>query len=307
MPSEASKAQTEAAFRRVAQDAQFGARAVLAGVVANILLAAVKILAGMIGNAYALIADGVESMLDIFGSVVAWGSLKASAALPSERFPFGYGRFEPLGALVVALGLLVVAAGIAFASIREIITPHHLPAPFTLVVLVAVVITKELLFRRMLRTGEAIGSTVVGADAWHHRSDAITSLAAFVGISIAVVGGPGYESADDWAALLACTVIAANGVRILRTAMAGILDVAPPLEFEQQVRSIAGQVDGVVGLDKCRIRKSGLGYFVDLHVVVAAEMSVRRGHEISHGVKNALLGAGLGILDAVIHIEPDVA
>ena len=304
MPSEASKAQTEAAYRRVAEDAQRGARAVLAGVVANIVLAAVKILAGMVGNAYALIADGVESMLDIFGSVVAWGSLKASAALPSERFPFGYGRFEPLGALVVALGLLVVAAGIAYASIREIITPHHLPAPFTLVVLVAVVVTKELLFRRLLRTGEAIGSTVVGADAWHHRSDALTSLAAFIGIGIAVLGGPGYESADDWAALVACTVIAANGIRILRTALADMLDVAPPSEFEQQVRAIAAQVPGVQGLDKCRIRKSGLGYFVDLHVLVDPEMSVRGGHDISHGVKNALLGSGLGVLDAVIHIEP---
>ncbi|HWC88465.1 MAG TPA: cation diffusion facilitator family transporter [Pirellulales bacterium] len=288
----------------VARSALRGSRVTALGIGASAVLAAIKILCGIFGNAYVLIADGVESILDIFSSLVVLGSLRIAATPPNERFPFGYGKIEPFGGVVMAVVLLATAVAIAFESVREIMTPHHGPAAFTLVVLLGVVAVKEFMFRRLRRTGEKIGSTAVLSDAWHHRSDAITSVAAFIGISIALVGGPGYERADDWAALAACVVIAFNGVRLFRTALAEILDVKVSDQIENEVRSVSAAVEGVCAIDKCRIRKSGLGYFIDIHVVVDGDITVRRGHAIGHEVKDALLASDLGILDVAVHVEP---
>jgi cation diffusion facilitator family transporter len=172
------------------------------------------------------------------------------------------------------------------------------------VVLVTVVAVKELLFRFAFRIGRATGSTAVVADAWHHRSDAITSAAAFAGISLALFLGKGYEACDDWAALLACGVIAWNGARLFRPALAEVMDAVPPGLVEDDVRRVAGAVDGVRGLEKCRIRKYGTSLHVDLHVLVDGEATVRRGHHISHAVKNALRSANPRIADVLVHIEP---
>ena len=288
----------------VAASAMRGARVTALGIGASATLAAVKIICGVAGNAYVLIADGVESILDIFSSLVVLGSLHIAATPPNERFPFGYGKIEPLGGIVMSVVLLATAVGIAIESVREIMTPHHGPAAFTLVVLVGVVIVKEIMFRRLRRTGQTIGSTTMLSDAWHHRSDAITSVAAFIGISIALVGGKGYERADDWAALAACAVIGFNGVRLFRTALSEILDVAVAENVETEVRNTSGAIEGVRAIDKCRIRKSGLGYFIEIHVVVDGDISVRQGHAIGHQVKDALLASDLGILDVTVHVEP---
>jgi cation diffusion facilitator family transporter len=274
------------------------------GILISALLAAVKIISGLLGNSYALIADGVESMLDIVSSLAVFTSLKIASQPPDEKFPYGYGKVEPLATLVVSVALFVASAGIAIQSVREILSPHHTPAPFTLAVLIAVVITKELMFRFLLKTGDAVGSSAIEADAWHHRSDALTSLAAFLGISIALVGGEGYESADDWAALFACGLIAFNGFRLLKKGLKGVMDAAPPASVEQQVREIGEGVKGVEYIEKCRIRKSGLVFFVDIHVTVDGDISVQQGHDIAHSVKSALLKADLDIQDATVHIEP---
>lgn len=281
-----------------------GLRALVASVLASTLLATVKVAAGVAGNAYALIADGIESLLDIVSSLVVWSGLRVAARPADDRFPYGYGRAESLAALVVATVLLVAALGLAIQSVREILTPHHAPAPFTLAVLVLVVAVKELLFRRLRRAGESLGSHALRADAWHHRSDAITSLAAFVGITVALVAGKGYESADDWAALVACGIIAWNGLRLLRGTLAEILDAAPPPFVEERVRDLAGRVSGVALTEKCRVRKSGPLLFVELHVGVDAGMSVQQAHSIAHQVKDAILASELPVGDAVIHIEP---
>ncbi len=289
---------------QVAESARQGAQATVLSIGISAALATIKIISGVMGNAYVLIADGVESVLDIFSSMIVLGSLHLAAAPPNKRFPFGYGRVEPLGGMVIAIVLLGTAALIAVESVREIMTPHHAPAAFTLVVLLGVVIVKEILFRRLARTGQSIGSTTVSSDAWHHRSDALTSLAACIGISIALVGGKGYETADDWAALVACVVIGFNGVRLFRGALAEMLDEAPDSQIEGQVREVSSGVPGVFGIDKCRVRKSGLGYYVEIHVVVDGGMTVREGHTIGHHVKDALLASGLGILDVTVHVEP---
>jgi cation diffusion facilitator family transporter len=288
----------------LAEVAARGIRATVWGIVASTVLAAVKVIAGILGNSYALIADGVESMLDIMSSMVVWGSLRIAAQPANQQYPYGYGKAEPLAALAVATALLGAAVGIAIQSVREIQTPHHIPAPFTLVVLVGVVVTKEVMFRILVRTGESIGSKAMQTDAWHHRSDSLTSIAAFIGISIALFKGEGYESADDWAALFAACVIAFNGVRLFRSALREILDVSPPAEIVAEVRRIAGAVPDVIELDKCRVRRSGLTLFIDLHVVVDRTLTVARGHEISHLVKDTLMGSNLRIRDVTVHIEP---
>ncbi|MEX2578169.1 MAG: cation diffusion facilitator family transporter [Verrucomicrobiales bacterium] len=281
-----------------------GVRVTIFGIVASSVLAVVKVVSGLVGNSYALVADGIESMLDIMSSIVVWGSLKIAAQPANARYPYGYGKAEPLAALAVATALLAAALWIAIQSVFEIRHPGEAPAPFTLIVLVGVVVTKEFMFRILHRTGESIGSHAMQTDAWHHRSDSLTSIAAFIGITVALVGGEGYESADDWAALFAAGVIAFNGTRLLHSAWREVLDVSPPDQVVESVRKTAGDVPGVRTIDKCRVRRSGLSLFVDIHVVVDGDMPVRQGHDIAHRVKDALLGADLGVLDASVHIEP---
>jgi cation diffusion facilitator family transporter len=292
-----------AAAKRAAQTER-GLRAAILAMAISAVLGGVKVIAGIAGHSYALIADGVESLLDIVSSLAVWGSLKIAATDPNKRFPYGYGKVEPLAGLIIAAGLIVVAAVLAVQSVHEIRSPHQTPALFTLLVLVVVVAIKEILFRWLVRTGREIESRAIESDAWHHRSDAVTSLAAFVGISIALWGGPGYESADDWAALAACGVIAFNGYRLFRSALGDVLDAAPSDETLRRIRAIADAVDGVTGIDDCRARKSGLGWLVDIHVEVDGALPVREGHRIAHEVKDALLAGDVGVLDALVHIEP---
>lgn len=287
--------------------ALYGARFVLLGVLFNAALAAIKGVAGVLGNSYALVADAIESGLDVFQSLVVWGGLVIASAPADHDHPYGHGKAEPLAALVVSLGLLAGAFLIAVESIREIRSPHHAPESFTLIVLVLVVVTKETLFRVMRRVGQAIQSTAVRSDAWHHRSDALTSAAAFVGIGAALVGGEGYEAADDWAALFACLIIGYNGVRLARPALNEVMDIAPDPTIEQGVRAIALSIPGVMGLDQCSVRKMGFDYFVDLHVIVHGDRSVREGHRVAHDVKDAVRNSNPRIRDVLIHIEPDDA
>lgn len=286
------------------QSAAAGIRASLGVVLVSVVLGAIKIIAGILGNSYALLADGVESMLDVVSGLVVAGSLKIAIQPPDKRYPFGYGKIEPAAALVIAASLLATATGIAIQSVREIRMPHYAPAPFTLVVLVLVVVIKEFLFRYLMRTGESIDSSAMRTDAWHHRSDSLTSLAAFIGISVALAAGKGYESADDWAALFAAGVIAFNGVRLLRAAWREIMDIALPERIVDDIREIARRVPGVAGIDLCRVRKSGLGMWVDIHVEVRGDISVREGHTIAHRVKDALLASNHNVMDALVHIEP---
>jgi len=273
--------------------------------VINALLAGVKIAAGVLGNSYVLIADGIESTADIFSSVVVWGGLRVAVIPADENHPFGHGKAESVASVFVSLLLLGAALLIAVQSVHEILTPHRSPAWFTLPVLFAVIVIKETLFRLAFRAGSSIESTALKSDAWHHRSDALTSAAAFVGISISLVGGPGYESADDWAALIACGIITWNGLRLLRVALDEVMDAAVSPEVVAGVRKLAADVEGVIAIEKCRIRKSGLHLAVDIHVVVDGGLTVRRGHDIAHQVKDRLLQSQLRINDVTVHIEPD--
>jgi cation diffusion facilitator family transporter len=279
----------------------------LFGAAVNASLAMLKILTGVFGNSYALIADGIESTSDIVTSLVVWGGLRVAITPADEKHPYGYGKAEALAGIVAALALLGAAVIIAIQSVREILTPHHLPHWSTLVVLILVVAIKESLARWVGKIGAEVESTSIQADAWHHHSDALTSLAAFLGITIGLVGGPGYEPADDWAALGACLIITYSGFRLLSLAVRDLLDASPPKHFEDQVRELSLNVDGVQAIEKCRIRKSGTAYFVEIHVQVDGRATVQQGHDIGGHVRCVLRESPLRIADAFIHIEPYAA
>jgi cation diffusion facilitator family transporter len=284
--------------------AKVAERLVLRGIVLNAVLAVAKFTGGVLGSTYALIADGVESLLDIATSTLVWAGFKWAARPPDADHPYGHGKAEAVAAFAVALVILGAALWIGRNAVHEIITPHRGPHWATLPLLAGIVIVKTYFSRRMSAEGRNTASTALGAEAWHHFSDAVTSAAAFVGIAVAVVGGAGYESADDWGALLACGVIGWNGVTVFRQALGDIMDTAAPSDLELEVRRVAQTVAGVVNLDKCRVRKSGLSYLVDIHVRVNPELTVAAGHEIAHAVKDALLVSSLRIGDVLVHIEP---
>jgi cation diffusion facilitator family transporter len=281
-----------------------GLRATVAGFLVNFALVLIKGAAGIFGNSSALIADAIESLSDSLTSVVVYIGLRYASRPPDANHPYGHGKAEPLAATIVALGLIGAALTIAVTSVRQLITPHDPPAAYTLIVLALVVLAKETLFRHVDAVGAEIESTAVQSDAWHHRSDAITSATAFIGISIALIGGPGWYIADEIAALLTVPMILFNALGFLRKSLDELTDAAPSADIEQRVREIALATPSVAGLHVCRVRKMGLEYFVDLHVLVDGDLSVREGHNIAHAVKDGIRKQFPKINDVLIHVEP---
>jgi cation diffusion facilitator family transporter len=284
--------------------AHAGIRSIRQSILVNFCLAILKGLVGFWGNSFALIADAIESTADVFTSIVVWVGLKSASKPPDEDHPYGHGRAEPLAGIVVALSLVAAAIFIAIESIRLIQTPHKTPAPYTLIVLVAVVVIKELMFRYVEKTASDTGSIALKGEAWHHRSDAITSFTAAIGITIALIFGQGYESADDWAALIAAVFIVYNAWHIFEPAFHEVMDKAPPQYLVEEIRALARQVDGVQDVEKCFIRKSGFEFFVDIHVVVDGNLSVKEGHKIGHDVKDFIMLHKPLIYNVLTHIEP---
>lgn len=273
--------------------------------VSNIVLAGVKWTAGIFGNSYALIADAIESTSDIFASLLVLFGLRYASRPADKNHPYGHGRAEPLITFLVVVFLLVSALLIGHQSLQNIRTPHEAPKPFTLYVLGAIILWKELSYRWVLRKSIEENSTTLRAEAWHHRSDAISSIAAFIGISIALILGKGYENADDWAALFAAGFIMYNAYLIFRPALGEIMDEQNYDELKREIREVSKKVDGVSGTEKLFIRKVGMKYHVDLHVSVNGDLSVRTGHAISHRLKDTLLLEIPTLENVLIHIEPE--
>jgi len=281
-----------------------GIQTTLIGIIVSIILALIKGVAGVIGNSYALIADAIESTSDVFTSIIVLIGLRIAKKPADEDHPYGHGKAEPFAGVVVSIALFAAAVIIIFQSIHEILTPHHAPESFTLIVLVMVVIVKEILFRYVIKVGNSVESVAVKNDAWHHRSDAITSGAVFIGISIALLGGDGFEQADDFAALIASFIIMFNAYRLMKPALFEIMDTAPSPDIIKQVIETANLVDGVIAIDKCFARKMGFEFYIDMHVIVDGNISVFKGHDISHQVKDKLINSHPKISGVLIHIEP---
>ena len=271
----------------------------------NTCLAIIKGLAGVFGHSYALIADAIESTTDIVSSFLVLFGLKYASRPADENHPYGHGRIEPLITFLVVGFLITSATIIAYESIHNIGKPHEMPRPWTLIILGLIIIWKEISFRLVMKKGKATNSSSLKADAWHHRSDAITSVSAFIGISIALILGKGHESADDWAALFASAFILYNSYLIFRPALGEIMDENFYDELIKSIREVALKVNGVVGTEKCFVRKAGLKYHVDLHATVEANITVKQGHEIAHDLKDTLRNKIPQLGHVLIHIEPN--
>ncbi len=274
-------------------------------IIGNTLLALIKGITGYFGNSYALIADAIESTADVFASFLVLFGIKYSNKPADENHPYGHGRAEPLVTFLVVGFLISSAIIIANESIRNIQTPHDLPRPFTLFVLGGIILWKEISFQIVIRKSIETNSSSLKADAWHHRSDAITSVAAFIGISIALYFGKGYEAADDWAALLASGFILYNCYKIFRPALGEIMDEHLYHDLESEIKKISQTVNGVICIEKCFIRKAGMKYHVDLHVMVDGDKSVKEGHDIAHLLKDTLRKELIELGHVLIHIEPN--
>lgn len=278
-------------------------RAALFGLLVNFSLAAAKLLTGIIGHSFALVADAVESMADILGSLVVWQGLRYGAKPPDDSHPFGHGKAESLAALAVAVLIAVAGLGIGVQSFHGILNPHKSPAWYTLIVLLGVMAIKEAMFHVARRAAKVSGSSAGIADAWHHRSDALTSAAAFIGIAIALIGGPGYEAADDWAALVASAVIIVNGAALLRTPLSELMDEAAP-EVAAECTELVLTIDGILGVEQCEARKVGRTYRVIMHAEVDPSISVAEAHALT-GKAKALVRTRLPhVFSLLIHIEP---
>jgi cation diffusion facilitator family transporter len=284
---------------------QTAIKATYFSIVGNISLAIIKGLAGFFGNSYALIADAIESTTDIFASFLVLFGIKYSNRPADKNHPYGHGRAEPLITFLVVGFLITSATIIAYESINNIRTAHELPHSWTLYVLGAIIIWKEYSFRIVMKRSIETNSSSLKADAWHHRSDAITSVAAFIGISIALILGKGYEAADDWAALFASGFILFNSYLIFRPALGEIMDEHVYDDLIEKIREVSHQVEGIIDTEKCFIRKAGMKYHVDLHAIVSANITVKEGHDLAHKLKDTLREKLPELGHVLIHVEPN--
>ncbi len=273
-------------------------------IIGNALLAVLKWVTGYFGHSYAMIADAIESTSDIFSSILVLLGLKYTNRPPDKNHPYGHGRLEPLITFMVVAFLVTSATVIGYESIQNIRHPHEGPHVFTLFVLAPIIIWKEISYQLVMHRARLTNSSSLRADAWHHRSDAVTSVAAFIGISIALYFGKGFESADDWAALFAAAFILYNSYLIFRPALGEIMDEHLYDGLEQDIRMVARTVAGVLDTEKCLIRKVGMHYQVDLHVEVKSTLSVKEGHQIAHRLQDTLKEKLPQLGYVLIHVEP---
>lgn len=276
----------------------------LLSIFSNTGMSIIKGISGIFGHSDALIADAIESIADVFASVLVLIGLNYSSKPADDNHPYGHGKAEALTTFAVVGFLLISATIIAIESIRHLSEPQEKPEVFTLYVLAAIILIKEISFQYVQKKGVETNSSSLKADAWHHRSDAISSVIAFIGISLTLLFGKGYESADDWAALCASVFIVYNAYKIFRPALGEIMDEHNHHDIIDDIRKYAIEVQGVIDTEKCLVRKAGMVYIVDLHIEVKGSLSVFDGHEIAHRLKDHLMEKLPSIADVHIHVEP---
>lgn len=273
--------------------------------VSNVALATVKILVGFVGSSYALIADGIESLADSVSSLIVWNGLRVGSKQPDRDHPYGHGKAEAIATLIAGLGLFISGGLIASQAIHQILNEHPAPEFFTVPVLIVIIGVKELLYRFMIRQAHKHDSSALLAEAYHHRSDSLTSLCVLVGLCIAVFAGPAFAPADDIAALLVTALIFRNSYRIMRPAIDELMDKRIEGDRYHYIQENIEQVPGVDAVETLWVRRSGRRFHVDAHIEVNPDISVREGHEIAHRVKDHLLALkDIEIEYVGTHVEP---
>lgn len=273
------------------------------GMIVNIFLSAGKILAGIIGNSQAVVADGVHSLSDCTTDVAVIVGVRFWSAPPDEDHPYGHSRIETLVSLLIGLLLGGVAIGLGYEALSTIREQHPPPGVIALIAAIVSLISKEILYRWTVAVGRRIKSSAVVANAWHHRSDAFSSLPVAAAVGIAMIF-PEWYFLDHIGALAVMVLILQAAGRIVMPALRELADAGAPLELRNLCEQIARETPGVEHVHKLRTRQLGFGLQVDLHVHVAPDLSVRDGHDISEDVKRRLYELGPDIVDVITHMEP---
>ena len=288
----------------IKQRSRLGIRTALISSFCNVIVAIGKIVFGILGNSFALIADGVESTLDIISSIIVWGGLKIAAEPADDNHPYGHGKAESLAGVIVSTILISAGLGIGYNGIARILSPDLMaPKAFTLYVFIIVIIIKEILYQYTIKVSKLINSTSMKAEAWHHRTDAITTVMALIGVFIAI--NTSYKIADGLAGVLCGCIIIFNGSRILYASSNEVMDTVASDEIYDKIKNITLTHAEIKNIDNCRIRKSGLQYLLDIEIQVDPTITVMAGHKIAHELEDILLqDKNLNIIDIIIHVEP---
>ncbi|HVX59368.1 MAG TPA: cation diffusion facilitator family transporter [Pirellulales bacterium] len=283
---------------------QLAARAARLGLLVNLALGVAKLAGGLLSGSFALVSDAVNSLGDAVTSMVVLFAFRVAQRPPDAEHPYGHSRAEAIAAANVALFIVLSALMIGWEAGRRSMAVHPTPPAWTLWLAAVNVAIKEGLYRYKMAVGLRTGSTLMMANAWDHRSDALCSLAVFVGLGLAIWGGPAFHLADEMAALVVAAAIVWSGVRLFRQSASELMDVQANEQFVEQVRRAARSVGGVQGVEKLWLRKSGLEYFADIHIQVSPQITVAAGHEIGHRVKDRLLDEFASLRDVLVHLEP---
>jgi cation diffusion facilitator family transporter len=304
MPKSPSEA-LEAAKMSPERSLRSGQGSALRSIMVNGALGVAKMTAGVLGHSYAMIADAAESLADVAGSCVTLYGLRIAAEPADPNHPSGHGRAETIASAVTALALVTVGSLIFSHALQSLYEPRHAPNPLTLLVLVPVILIKEWMFRWMIAQGKESGSMAVVADAWHQRSDVMTSVAAFVGIVIAWAGGPEWSHADSWAAMFASIWLAITGLWLLGPTLHELMEGSVDPALLKFIRTTSQKCEGIEGVDKVWVRKLGMRLMVDLHIIVDPDISVKEGHRLAHEVKAKLQRELPQVRDVMVHVEPN--
>jgi cation diffusion facilitator family transporter len=294
----------EAARTSPERSLRTGRGSALNAILVNGALGAAKLVAGLLGNSYAMVADAAESFADVMGSCVTFYGLRIAAEPADQQHPAGHGRAETLASAVTALALVGVGVTIFWHALGSLGEPRPAPNPLTLLVLVPVIFIKERMFHWMWARGREIGSLAVVADAWHQRSDVVTSVAALTGIIVAWVGGPAWSHADSWSAMFASLWLLATGLWLLGPALHELMEGSVDPALLEFIRVTSLGCDGIRGIDKVWVRKLGMRLMVDMHVVVDPDISVQEGHRLAHQVKDKLQQELPQVRNVMVHVEP---
>jgi cation diffusion facilitator family transporter len=280
-------------------------RVTAVGLVANLALGLIKLVAGIIGHSFALLSDGVHSICDSFNSVIVLASLYVAQRPADRQHPYGHTRAEAVGSLSLAWIIAFTAVLIGWEAVSRFLEPHHIPEAWTLWVAIANTIVKEALYRVNRHVGQRVGSQAVVTNAWDHRIDAFCSLAVVAGIGAVGWGGERFAWADAAAALVVVAIILWSAYELLLTSASELLDQQADDNVVDEIRAAARQVPGVRGVEKLLVRRSGMELFADMHVEVDPNLSVDRGHKIGHDVKSRLLDEFTALRDVLVHLEPE--
>ncbi|MCA9090384.1 MAG: cation transporter [Planctomycetaceae bacterium] len=279
-------------------------RAALLGLGVNLALGIAKLVGGLVGSSFALIADAVNSLGDVVTTVVVLLALRVAQRPADAEHPYGHTRAEGIAASNVAVLIIISAMVVGWEAIQRLSHPHAVPPMWTLWLAGANIVIKEGLYRYKIKVGKRTGSGAMIANAWDHRSDALCALAVLLGLLAIRLGGPRFIWADEAASLVVMGAIIWSGVQLFRTSASDLMDVQADPELVERIRAAARQVKDVRDVETLWVRKSGLEFFADIHIEVDQHLTVAAGHRIGHEVKDRLLRDFPRLRDVLVHLEP---